>query len=99
MDFEEIAVIFSYYPSYVSKVRSFHLLKVFANALRTAIGSVENAPIYFSRFQLASAFGTNVGVKKQVLSKYRRQAVLQLFRILGSIQIIGSKEVGYLRTG
>ncbi|EAS01215.2 PH domain protein (macronuclear) [Tetrahymena thermophila SB210] len=86
----KILVGLSYHPSFISEPDSYLLLNTFASVLGTAIGNVDDAPLKIKKYIMKEVYDSQSGIKNQILKNYKSQAFRQLFRILGSFEIIGN---------
>lgn len=66
------------------------ILRVLASAIGVSLVNVDEATIKFNGIRLEDCFDTIGGITGKVASHYKKDAIKQLFIILGSLNIIGN---------
>jgi hypothetical protein len=59
-------------------------------ALGVAIVNLDESPIALGGLQLRNCFDTTAGLTEKVVKHYKQQAISQLLKVLGSLNIIGN---------
>jgi vacuolar protein sorting-associated protein 13A/C len=67
------------------------MLKTIANALGTALSTIDDAPIILEGFHVQNIFDTKTGIVLKLIEHYKIGIGGAILRLLGSINIIGNQ--------
>lgn len=65
------------------------ILQVLYSVVAT-LSNISDAPMYFSEIIMKNAYTQSSTLQKALMKKYMRQGILQFYRLLGSIDLIGN---------
>lgn len=66
------------------------ILNVVTNVLGSVLANVDEAPLNLSGVQLKNVFDEQQAIVAKLSSKYKDEGVRQVFKILGSIDVLGN---------
>ena len=72
------------------------LLSTFISAIGVVVSNIEDAPIRLSGMKIRNCIDTSEGLTQKIISRYKGDVVTQLYKVLGSLNIIGNP-MGLLR--
>lgn len=72
------------------KEGGFFILKVLTNVLGSALANVDEAPLNLKGVQLQNVFDERQAIVSKLANKYKDEGIRQVFKILGSIDILGN---------
>jgi len=66
------------------------VLTMFFKALGVALANIDDAPIKMTGLKLENCFDTTSGITSKLISHYKNNLTTEVFKLLGSINIIGN---------
>jgi vacuolar protein sorting-associated protein 13A/C len=69
---------------------AFVLFKMFLNALGVAFSNIDDAPIKLNGIKLENCFDSTAGITSKLITHYKTQGTREVFKILGSVDILGN---------
>ena len=68
----------------------FAVLAMFFKALGVALANIDDAPIKLTGLKLENCFDTTSGITSKLISHYKTNLTTEIFKLLGSINILGN---------
>ncbi|EGR30928.1 PH domain protein [Ichthyophthirius multifiliis] len=86
----EISLTFSAKLKTNDEMSGLSILKSIFTALGVAFANIDEAPLSLSGIKLINCFETIPGISNKLMAHYKNQAITQIFKVFGSLNVIGN---------